>query len=89
MEKYKYKGDALRSNAKFIVIEFMQSHHDCRKNSNGLKQAEIFRACGFDWGDKNKASSSNQQYWIVALLRELETDGLIEQTKESGPWRLV
>ncbi|MFM2716994.1 hypothetical protein AB8T41_16310 [Klebsiella pneumoniae] len=44
--------------------------------------------CGFDWGAKPKATSSNQQYWVVALLRELEEDGLVEQIKESGPWRL-
>lgn len=53
-----------------------------------MRQAEIFRACGFDWGECEKATSSNQQHWVVALLRELEAEGPVEQVFQSGPWRL-
>jgi hypothetical protein len=66
----------------------MQSHIDCSRKSDGLKQSDIFKLCGFDWGDKNKARSTQQQYWVIALLRELESEGQIEQVNESGPWRL-
>lgn len=58
------------------------------KNGKGVKQAEVFRLSGLDWGEKRKATSSNQQYWVVALLRELEDEGLVEQVEEKGPWRL-
>jgi hypothetical protein len=41
-----------------------------------------------DWGDYPNATSSNQQYWVVALVRELEAEGKVERISESGPWRL-
>ncbi|MBY8380047.1 hypothetical protein KXZ64_15735 [Klebsiella pneumoniae] len=71
-----------------LALAVLAKHPDGQKNGKGIKQSEVFRLCGFDWGAKPKATSSNQQYWVVALLRELEEDGLVEQIKESGPWRL-
>lgn len=88
MKKYILKGESVRAKAKSLVIDFMSSHPECQSNSKGLKQSEIFRSCGLDWGNKLNATSSNQQYWLVALLRELETEGYIERTSESGPWRI-
>lgn len=88
MRKFQFLGESLRAQAKSIVMEFMESHPECRANGGGLKQSEIFRACGLDWGEKEKATSSNQQYWVVALLRELAEEKIVEQVKESGPWRL-
>lgn len=38
--------------------------------------------------DYPKAPSTQQQYWAVALLRELESEGMVEQVEEKGPWRL-
>lgn len=66
----------------------MRSTTACSKYSEGLKQAEIFRICGLDWGEQLNATSSNQQYWIVALLRELEQENIIERDKCSKKWRL-
>jgi hypothetical protein len=54
----------------------------------GLRLAEIFGECGFEWGDYPKATSSNQQYRVVALVRKLEGEGKVEQVAPSGPWRL-
>lgn len=88
MKKFVFHGESLRSHAKSIVIDFMAIHPDSRSGGEGLKQAQIFRGCGLDWGPQKKATSSNQQYWLVALLRSLESDGLVEQVSESGPWRL-
>lgn len=88
MRKFQFLGESLRAQAKSIVIEFIESHPACRADGSGLKQSEIFRACGFDWGERERATSSNQQYWVVALLRELAEEKVIEQMKESGPWRL-
>ena len=88
MEKFKTRGKDLREQAKTIVFDFMASHPECQPSSKGLKQAEIFRLCGFDWGRKEKATSSNQQYWVVALLRELAEENRVEQVFESGPWRI-
>ena len=88
MNKHKEQGLSLRLKAKDLVLDFMINHPLCQKNTIGLKQADIFRECGLDWGLKTKATSSNQQYWVIALLRELEDKQLIEQVKDSGPWRL-
>ena len=89
MKKYVFQGESLRAKGKSLVIDFMSNHPECQPNSDGLKQSQIFRGCGLDWGNKQSATSSNQQYWLVALLRDLESDGGIERVSESGPWRLA
>ncbi len=88
MNKYVEEGTKLRNQAKQLVISFMNSENDCWVTGPGIKQAQIFKRCGFDWGTYEKATSSNQQYWIVGLLRELESEGKVEQVRTSGPWRL-
>lgn len=67
----------------------MQNDFDCCSNSEGLKQSVIFRKCGLDWGNYDNATSSNQQYWIVALLRELEKEGKVQRDPDSKKWRLI
>ena len=89
MTEYEVRGNEIRNLAKSLVLHFMQSRSDCQPNKEGMKLAQIFRACGFDWGDQKKATSSNQQYWVVALIRELESEGKVERVSESGPWRLL
>ena len=86
---FKDRGNEVRKLAKGLVLEFMQAMDDCQLGRAGMKQAQIFRECGFNWGDKLSATSSNQQYWIVALLRELEEEGKVERVSKSGPWRLA
>lgn len=88
MNVFQARGFELRKAAKSLVREFLQSHPDAKPSGKGLRQAEIFRACGFDWGTFPKATSSSQQYWIVALMKELEAAGEVVQVSESGPWRL-
>ena len=39
----------------------MSKSCDYSSFSEGLKQAEIFRACGLDWGEYPNATYSNQQ----------------------------
>lgn len=87
MNEYELRGTEIRSLAKNLVMQFMQRNPDCKPNENGLKLAQIFRMCGFDWGEYETSTSSNQQYWVVALVRELEAEGKLEriQTKH---WRL-
>jgi len=89
MNNFEKQGNEIRKHAKQLVLDFMNSSSKCRKDSDsGMRQAVIFRECGFDWGSYKKASSTNQQYWIVALLRELEAEDKVEQISSSGPWRL-
>ncbi len=88
MKEFETRGNQLRANAKALVYDFMQASDLCQPNLEGIKLASIFRACGFDWGEYKNATSSNQQYWMVALVRELEKEGKIERVSESGPWRL-
>lgn len=88
MKKFELRGKEIRDLCKSHVLEFMQSTGDCQPEKKGMTQAEIFRSCGFSWGDYPKATSSNQQYWIVAILSELKEEGKVERISESGPWRL-
>ena len=88
MKDFFEEGKGIRKLAKQLVTSFMKSESDCRSTGPGIKQAQIFKQCGFDWGNHYKATSSNQQYWIVGLLKELETEGLVVQVRVSGPWRL-
>lgn len=88
MDKFIGEGKKLRSLAKQLVVSFMNSESDCCTSGPGIKQSQIFKSCGFDWGDYEKATSSNQQYWVIGLLRELEAEGRVEQVRPSGPWRL-
>ena len=86
---YFRQGTTLRLSIKQLVYDFMLNNHECSKFSEGMKQSEIFRACGLDWGEYPNATSSNQQYWIVALLRELEIDGKIQRDPTSKRWCLI
>ncbi len=79
MQDFSIEGSRIRSDAKALVLRFMKAHPQCSANAEGLTQTEIFRNCGFDWGDYPHATSSNQQYWFVASLQELKDEGKIER----------
>lgn len=89
MEPFVDRGAAIREDAKRLVLDYMTSTPACRPSGEGVRQAVIFRECGMDWGEAEKATSSNQQYWLVALLRQLHAEGRIEQVEASGPWRIT
>jgi hypothetical protein len=88
MRDFEVRGQGIRAEAKALVYEYMQHSDLCQPGREGLRLSPIFRACGFDWGEYEKATSSNQQYWVVALMRELEAEGKVERVSPSGPWRL-
>lgn len=85
---YVSKGTELRLAIKELVFDYMKNSPDCAVYADGLKQAEIFRQCGLDWGEYPNATSSNQQYWIVAMLRELESEGKAQRDVDSKKWRI-
>lgn len=87
MENFKERGLRLRKEAKILILDYMNTSQICQPNSEGIKLASLFRDCGFDWGPYENTTSSNQQYWIVALARELEKEGKIERIV-SKKWRL-
>ena len=89
MIHHKNEGENLRIKIKELVFDFMKNTPDCSANAQGLKQAEIFRECGLDWGEYPNATSSNQQYWIVALLRELEHEGKVKRDSVTKKWTIV
>lgn len=60
----------------------------CQPSDAGIKPAEIVRECGLGYGGHPTATSSNQQYWVVAILRELEAEEKIARVSSSGPGRL-
>ena len=85
---YVSKGTELRLAIKELVFDYMKNSPDCAVSADGLMQAEIFRQCGLDWGEYSNATSSNQQYWIVALIRELESEGKVQRDVDSKKWRI-
>jgi len=89
MSKYTDRGNIIRQQAKELVLEFMHENSECQPDSSGMKLAEIFRECGLNWGDYPKTTSSNQQYWVGAIVQELKSEGKVERVSESGPWRLL
>ena len=89
MTLHQDRGAELRAWAKTLVLEFMAIRPECQPSENGMRQAELFKQVGFDWGEYSKATTKNQRYWIVALLRELEAEGKVQQVAPSGPWRLA
>lgn len=88
MKEFEERGNHIRAEAKALVYEYMQASDLCQPGKVGLRLSPIFHACGFDWGEYEKATSSNQQYWVVALMRDLEAEGKVERVSPSGPWRL-
>jgi hypothetical protein len=88
MKEFAERGARIRAEAKALVYEYMKASDLCQPGREGERLSPIFRACGFDWGEYEKATSSNQQYWVVALMRELEAERKVERVSPSGPWRL-
>ncbi len=88
MTKYESRGYEIRNLCKSLVLDFMQATTECQPTGVGMKQSQIFKQCGFDWGAYPSSTSSNQQYWIVAILSELKKEGKVVQISKSGPWRL-
>lgn len=88
MTTYYSKGELLRSQMKELVLSYMKDTPNCASISEGMNTAQLFRSCGFDWGSQENATSSNQQYYMVALLRKLEAEGEIQRDPISKKWRL-
>jgi len=82
MVKHKSRGQELRVSAKELILDFMRSNAYCSRENKGIRAAEFFRECGLDWGDHEGATSSNQQYWLVALLRDLEKESALFRDSE-------
>ena len=77
----------LRNKTKELTLAALAKHPYRRINGKGVKQAEVFRLWGFDWGDYPGAPGTQQQYWAVALLRELKSKVTVEKVEKNGPWR--
>ena len=87
--KFSQAGEEIRKQSKVLVLTYMKSQPDCARCGKGLRQAELFRVCGFDWGDYEKAEPTRQQYWVIGLLRTLENEGFIQRDNISKKWRVV
>ena len=89
MNQFEKRGNDIRTIAKCLIMEFMHSVSECQSGKEGMRLSQIFKKCGFDWGNYPKTTSSNQQYWVSAILWELKAEGKVERVSESGPWRLL
>ena len=87
--KFMQSGYYLRRNSKEVVMDYLKSKEECRAQGSGIKLAEIFRECGFGWGDYPNATSTDQQYWVIALMRELEKEGKVQRDAGTNLWKLV
>lgn len=88
MADYVLRGEQIRKNTKNLITEFMFANLSCMCNGRGLTQAEIFKKCGFGLGDRENATETNQQYWIVAALCELASDRVIFRDSKKR-WKLT
>ncbi len=79
-------GVHLRNQLKELVFDYMRNTSECNSSNIGMCQADIFRNCGLDWGNYKNARSSQQQFWLVALLRELEQENKIQRNKYTKRW---
>ena len=85
---FKKKGEELRNEFKNLIYEYMCSKEIMFKYGEGMRQADIFRNCGMDFGEKPNCTSSNQQYYIVAILRELEEERKVKRDEITKKWML-
>ncbi|NQU86277.1 MAG: hypothetical protein HQ541_11000 [Mariniphaga sp.] len=88
MKNHFQEGIELRNKIKELIFDFIKQNPECKARESGLKQTVIFRECGMDWGNKKKVTSGRQQFWVNAILRELEDEGVIMQDAETNKWRL-
>ncbi len=77
----------VKAQAKALLVQFLQKVTAIEQFKNGLSVPELFHGCGFGWGEQENATLSQQQFWLVALLWELATDGLV--TTDGVLWRLT
>lgn len=77
----------VKAQAKALLVQFLQKVTAIEQFKNGLSVPELFHGCGFGWGEQENATVSQQQFWLVALLWELATDGLV--TTDGVLWRLT
>lgn len=85
---FKSEGEKIRNMLKDLVYGYMCAKEIRFKHGDGMRQAEIFRECGMDFGEKPNCTSSNQQYYIVAILRELEEEGKVKRDESTKKWML-
>ena len=87
--QFNQAGEKIREQSKALVLDYMKTDLNCARYGKGLRQAELFRVCGFNWGEYEKAEPTRQQYWVIGLLRTLENEGLVQRDNISKKWRLV
>lgn len=87
MENYASVGNAIRMLAKQIALDYLKNQPG--ENEKSASAADIFHNCGFSWGDCENAADSQQQYWVVGLLRSLEEDGKIRRDSATKKWYLA
>jgi len=51
MTKFETRGNEIRDLCKTLVLEFMQATKECQPGKTGMKQSQIFKNGGFDWGN--------------------------------------
>ena len=89
MDTYSSRGLEIRELSKQLILDFMHASPDCERYGAGYRQADLSRSCGLEWGDYPNATASQQQFWIVGLLRELEKEGKVQRDLETKKWRLA
>ncbi len=84
---YAERGREVRLLARQLVLDYLNTRPEAESRGPGISQTEISRACGLLWGDYPKSAATQQQYWIVGLLRQLEQEERISQDPVTRKWR--
>lgn len=86
--KFEKTGEEIRRQTRELILAFMKQSEDCQPGAEGIRQAELFRTCGLDWGEQPTATSTQQNFWLVGLLRTLEGEGIVERDTTTKKWKL-
>ena len=88
MENFIKKTNQLKIEFKNLISDFISNNENCKSDNLGLKQAEIFRLCNMGFGNQKNCTESQQVFYLVAILRELEKEGKITRDPITKKWKL-
>ena len=83
MKEFEQRGQALRAQAKALVLEFMRASSDCQPGGPGIRLSPIFRACGLDWGEYKEPRRLLTN--SIGLLRSCANSNLKARLSASQP----
>lgn len=66
--RFEKAGDEIRRQTRELILNFMKQSEECQPRAEGIKQAELFRVCGLDWGGTTYCYVNSTEFlacWVV------------------------